>query len=280
MLIAIAVSCLIAGLLYSYLSGLQTEVNETQGFVVVAAVDIQKNTVITTEMLKIVPLPAEAIQKDTYTDINEAVGIIAKDAIYAGEQLNKRRLLEDAKMAGFIGTIPSDKRAVAVGITDITGVAGFANPGNFVDVMLVTAKDKKNMITGKILLQDIMLLAVNKNENSETKGNNKEQMATATLAASPEEAVKLAVAQQQGTLYLALRPVHPDKRISLNNEINVYQASDNDRSSSEQVAYKPAPTPPPLAAKDYTPPPSTNAEPSGETISVIRGNSVQSVTTR
>lgn len=281
--IAIIVSVVLAGLVYSYLSGLQTETKETsggvQGSVVVATMDISKNAIVKADMVKMISVDAETIQKDVCRDINDVVGKITNDAIYSGDQINKRRLLDDQKMVGFIGAIPEDKRAVAVSINDVTGVAGFLKPGNRVDIMLVTNADKT--IKGKLLLQDMLLLAINKSHDVDKKEGG-EQMALATFAVSPEEAIRLAVAQKQGELYLSLRPLHPKNRLSIAGEISIYQGgTGNEKARPANAGMPPRRSEP---APNY----GLNAPKKqertrltvGEHVDVIRGNKVESVTTR
>lgn len=285
-LIAVIISVVLAGLVYSYLSSLQSEKREVsseevQNSVVVAAVDIPKNALVTKEMVKLVSIPEGAVQKEACRNLDDVVGTTAKEAIYAGEQINKRRLFEDEKMAGFIGLIPEDKRAVSVPITDVTGVAGFAKPGNYVDVMLVTDKGSDKTLRGKLLLQNMLLLAVNKKETDENKEAIKEQMATATLAATPDEAVRLAVAQKQGEIYLTLRPLHPKNRLAVANEIVIYQGNGNNAAKSAAAPARPAVKPQPPSYSMNQPKVSERPRLSvGEKINVIRGNKVESVTTR
>lgn len=282
--IAIIISVVLAGLVYNYLSGLRSgnkEVSssESQNSVVVATVDISKNALITKDMVKVASLPTEVVQKDACRNIDDVVGTTSKEAIYAGEQVNKRRLFEDAKMAGFIGLIPEDKRAVSVPITDVTGVAGFAKPGNYVDVMLVSDKGDDKAIRGKLLLQNMLLLAVNKSETEEGKEAIKENMATATLAATPDEAVRLAVAQKQGEIYLTLRPLHPKNRLAVASEIVIYQGNSN---GAKNVATTPrvAPRPQPQPSLSKPQPKERPQLSVGERVNVIRGNKVESVSTR
>lgn len=287
-IIAVVISVVLAWLVYSYLSDLQNQNQEVTASnkysVVVATMDIPKNALIKAEMVKVVSVPEEAVQKDACKVVDDVVGLTAKEAIYSGEQVSKRRLLEDEKLAGFIGLIPTDKRAVSIAITDITGVAGFAKPGNYVDVLLVSEKNGNKTISGKILLQNMLLLAVNKDQNTEDKDPSKEGMATATLAASPEESVRLAVAQKQGQLYLALRPLHPSNHLTIASEISIYQGGENNNSSGNMSSVVPHRTPV-TGNYSFTAPRVEQPAPRrelvvGEKINVIRGNTVQSVTTR
>jgi pilus assembly protein CpaB len=192
------------------------------------------------------------------------VGKIAKLKILQGDPLTAQKFFADASMAGFTGSIPADKRAISIAITDITGISGFAKPGDYVDVILINSKSRKNAISGTTILQNVLLLAVNKTNAGKTADSNKESMATATLALAPADTLRLAVSQSQGTLYLALRPFKPQNGFVPTSEFLAYQ-------------YEPAAEPQQSAAADYAVPPPV---PSAHSIPVIRGNSVSTVEVR
>ena len=275
-IIAFAASCLVAFMLYFYLAGIEDKHQQTsQPFaeVVVATVDIPERAVISADMLKIVHINQELVQPDAIRDVNEAVGKISRIRILQGDPLTPKKIYSDAKMDGFIGGIPPDKRAISIAITDTTGISGFAKAGDYVDVMLVTDKSQKNAVAGKMLLQNILLLAVNK--STDTAGNKKdstkEQMATATLAVSPEEAIRLAVSQSQGTVYLVLRPVNPTENYVLTTEIIAPQAG---MGTTETAPSPPAAVVPAAPVGQAPSPPEIRPL---HNISVIRGNAMNTV---
>ena len=220
--------------------------------VVVANQDIPQRTVVKAEMLRTVEVPSNAVPAGAVKDIQSAVNKPAAVMILQGDVVTEKKLLADLRMAGFIGMIPPDCRAISISINDVTGVAGFAKPGDYVDVMLINGKNNNGRVSGEILLQNVLLLGLNKTanvhqagapkpevkkedgkekegegeENKEKKNENPsndvkasgEAMATATLAITPEEALKLAVASQQGTVYLLLRPYKPRDMFVLDTE--------------------------------------------------------------
>lgn len=212
-LLAFMVSLLFTLLLYFYLAKLENEQQEKPPLtgVVIAAVDIPEKTVIKSEMLKTVQLPRELSQPDAVSDLTSAVGKAARISILQGDPVTEKKLFGDIRQAGFTGSIPADKRAMSISITDTTGISGFALPGDYVDVMLVTDKAYPNTIAGEMILQNILLLAINKSSavTAGSKDGKAEQMVTATLAVDPAAAVRLAVAQSQGMVYLVLRPLQP-----------------------------------------------------------------------
>jgi len=136
--------------------------------------------------------------------------------------------------------IPKGMRAVSFTINDITGVSGFAKPGDKVDILLVGNKEYPDAMTSKLLLKDVLLLAVNKSSveaqnasaesaentassplSSDTKAPAKKSSATpvsqpavATVAVTPYDAAKLTASAQMGILQLMLRPIGPDSDTS------------------------------------------------------------------
>ena len=179
----------------------------------------------------------------------------------------------DITMAGFTGDIPPECRAISIAITDVTGVAGFAKPGDYVDVMLIAKGEEK--MTGRIVLQDVLLLAINKTTEQKQKatgdgssGDTKKtgdsadsknqsdkksadaakdeaisDLATATLAVLPEDALKLITEAQEGTLYLALRPYKPRDKFTTDTRYIHYSTTKTAKSSGTRTA-TPAPAAP------------------------------------
>ena len=218
LLLAVAVSCLIALFLYFYLSGLEKSKPAAVSKVsnaVVAAVDIPERTVIQPQMLKAVQMPDELLPPGAVAEMQIAVGKTTKTKIFQGDPLTAKKWFADVRQESFTGSIPADKRALSVPVSDITGISGFARPGDYVDVMMISDKVHKNAISGNMIMQNILLLGLNKTgyTGEEQKESKKETMATATLAVAPEEAIRLAAAQMQGMLYLALRPFNPQSTV-------------------------------------------------------------------
>lgn len=222
-LLAFMVSLLFTLLLYFYLAQLEHGRQEKPPLagVIVAAVDIPEKTVIKSEMLKTVQLPQELSQPDAVQDLSSVVGKAARISILQGDPVTEKKLFGDIRQAGFTGSIPVDKRAMSIAITDTTGISGFAQPGDYVDVMLVTDKAYPNTISGEMILQNILLLAINKSSAATTgsKDGKAEQMTTATLAVDPAAAVRLAVAQSQGMVHLVLRPLQPKESFVLTTKL-------------------------------------------------------------
>lgn len=194
--------------------------------VVAATKNIKPRTIIDDKMLTLIQLPEEVVPEGALADINEIVKNPAAVVIMKGDIITKQKLMSDPRMAGFVGMIPPDCRAVSVAISDVTGVGGFAAAGDFVDVMVVTGRKEEGRLVGKFVLQNVLLLGINKSgggadekpadPKNSGEGNiqaAREAMTTATLALTPNDALRLATTAQNGLVYLALRPYKPKEEV-------------------------------------------------------------------
>ena len=204
----------------------------TNATIVVAQKDIAPREIVRENMLKLKEVPANSVPAGAMRRTTDVIGRPAKVGIVEGEVVTGQKLYASAQDAGLSGRIPPDCRAVTVGISEVTGVAGFAKPGDYVDVMLVSSNVEPHKVVSEMVLQNVLLLAINKSADSpssaqpQNKNANQGQqgnqaanqnnnvkavgnLATATLALTPEDSLKLAAKAQLGQIYLALRPFRP-----------------------------------------------------------------------
>jgi pilus assembly protein CpaB len=95
-------------------------------------------------------------------------------------------------------------RAASVRINDVSGVAGFVQPNDSVDV-LVTRQlpNEANAQVTDVLLQNVRVIAID--QEAKNADGTPKVAKTATLEVDPLDAQKLALAQQIGDLSLVLR---------------------------------------------------------------------------
>lgn len=181
--------------------------------VVVAAVDISKNTVIRADMLKTVKLPVKAVLSEVYSDQTDIVGKTVNEDLAAGQQILSSQL----ENTGTVGSgtlaysVKSGMRAVTVGVDDVSGLDGMIQPGDRVDVVarLTTTSGGTATAASSLLLQNVTVLAVDrtmtgKTASSDSGGGYK----TVTLEVLPGDAVRLCFVQDTGSLRLLLRSPH------------------------------------------------------------------------
>jgi pilus assembly protein CpaB len=133
---------------------------------------------------------------------------VTKAAIQRGEPVSEARLAPVGSRAGLSAVIAGGKRAMTVKVNEVVGVAGFALPGNYVDIMVSTQNEgaqanNKDLQISKIVLERILVLAV---AQEASRDELKPKVVNAvTLEVTPEEAEKLDLARSVGALSLVLR---------------------------------------------------------------------------
>jgi pilus assembly protein CpaB len=175
--------------------------------VVVAAVDIEPGNKINTEMLSTLDWPTGAVPQGAFKDIKELQDRVVKVAVVRGEPLLERKLSAPGTLGGLSAVIAEGKRAMTVRVNDVVGVAGFALPGNYVDVMVSAQQDQGHGAEAKqiskTVLERVLVLAVAQEAG---RDDTKPKVVSAvTLELSPEDAEKLDLARSVGTLSLVLR---------------------------------------------------------------------------
>lgn len=231
-LAAVLVFLIIYFILSSIFSDKKEEKPATAAMVPVieASRDIGPQTVITEDMVKAVEVSSNLVPSGALTDKMAVVGKKAGTSIMEGDVITARKLSQ--KAGGFVGLIPEGMRAVSFSVNDVTGVSGFAKPGDKVDILLVTSREGMDRITSKILLKDVLILAVNKSSGTpqpqpqpqktdkDGKGlldgsaprqssSNTSSIGTpsvVTVALTPYDAAKLIASTQIGQLQMLLRP--------------------------------------------------------------------------
>ena len=176
--------------------------------VVVAATDIPLGGKILPNMLNTVDWPRGSIPDGAFHDMQQLQDRVVKVGVLRGEAVLEGKLAPVGTKGGLAAVIAPGKRAMTVRVNDVVGVAGFALPGNYVDVV-VNAQQEQNGKTeesrqiSKTVLENVLVLAVAQEaDRDETKPK---VVSAVTLELSPEDAEKLDLARSVGTLSLVLR---------------------------------------------------------------------------
>jgi pilus assembly protein CpaB len=124
--------------------------------------------------------------------------------------------------------IDQGMRAITLRVNDVLGVAGFVLPGDRVDILLTRQIEKESPLITDVLLQNIKVLGIDQEANQ--KADKPAVVKAVTFEVTTEEAQKLTLASQIGTLSLALRGVatvsiDAVRRIAIG-DLNVGQAND------------------------------------------------------
>lgn len=176
--------------------------------VAVASTEISLGQRLTPEMFKLVDWPASSTPTGAFDDIAKLDGRVVKTSLMRGEPVLEGKLAPLGTKGGLSAVIGEGRRAITVRVNDVIGVAGFALPGNFVDIIVNTQKEgeRNNNVDqniSKIVLERILVLAVAQEVG---RDDTKPRVVNAvTLEVTPEQAEKLDLARSVGSLSLALR---------------------------------------------------------------------------
>jgi pilus assembly protein CpaB len=171
--------------------------------VVVAREDIAPRTKVTSEMVTLIAYPKELITSGAILDVKEVEGHVIMVHLKAKEQIRSADLLAEGQNAGISYDIPEGMRAIAIGADEIKAVGTSVKPGDRVDILATYSEPNTHQETTQMILQNILVLAVNKGE-TETQGKGGAN-SSMTLAVKPEEAELLTAADRAGALRVMLR---------------------------------------------------------------------------
>lgn len=174
--------------------------------VAVAAADLNLGQPLNGSQLRLVSWPSGSVPPGAFEDLKELEGRVVRTSLQRGEPILDAKLAPIGTKGGLSAVINDGKRAITVRVNDVVGVAGFALPGNHVDVIVNTneeAKSAQNGSISKIVLEKILVLAV---AQQVSRDDTQPKVVNAvTLEVTPEQAEKLDVARSVGTLSLVLR---------------------------------------------------------------------------
>jgi pilus assembly protein CpaB len=203
------VIALIAGLAAVFLA---TRWMQSQGGdksrIAVANTDIELGGRISPEMIRMADWPAGSIPAGAYNEASKLEGRVVTVSMQRGEPLTEPRLAPIGTKGGLSAVVPQGKRAMTVRVNDVVGVAGFALPGTYVDVMVNTQneggqRNDRDLSISKIVLERILVLAVA--QEADRDATKPKVVNAVTLELTPGDAELLDLARSVGTLSLVLR---------------------------------------------------------------------------
>jgi pilus assembly protein CpaB len=229
---------------HSYLRNAASHSGEAQAreisTIVVARSEIPFGAPIGFEMVRLQEWPTEALPSEAFVSLEEVLGVNpqeprrARRSIVAGEPIVRNKVSNFGEVT-IADVINPGKRAMAIRVNDVSGVAGFVTPGDRVDVLLTRRLDDGEMMTTTVL-QDIVVRGTDQLADEDQDKPNVARTITAEV--SPEEAQRLALAQQAGTLSLTLRNLATTDRPQLRS----LSVSELSSSTAKQAAARQAPT--------------------------------------
>ena len=185
--------------------------------VVIATRTLDMGLTITDDDVSIRHLLPEMVDIDTvYADAAVVIGRTPRAKILPNEPVRRERLASADAGVGLNALIRKGMRAMTVQVDHQSGVGGFIQPGNYVDVIVTIRPDDQRGRTKwatETILVGIPVLTVAATEPSDDaaegepkrRTNTRRQKPSVTLELTPEHAEKLALAVSKGDIHLVLR---------------------------------------------------------------------------
>ena len=150
---------------HSYLQKMTSPPGEAQAkeiaAIVVARGEIAYGAPISFEMVRLQEWPQEAVPPEAFTSLDDLLGASnqeprrARRSMVAGEPVLRNKVSDFGEKVTIADLIDPTKRAMAIQVNDVSGVAGFVTPGDRVDILLTRRLNNDDMMTTTVL-QDIV----------------------------------------------------------------------------------------------------------------------------
>ncbi|EFL50238.1 Flp pilus assembly protein CpaB [Solidesulfovibrio fructosivorans JJ]] len=240
--------------------------------VLVAARAIPKGARLDAAMLRLKPYEAEAVPGGALRAVAEAEGRVAARDISKDDPITPDKLMaKGVTRGGLDAAVAPGKRAVTVKGTKVMGSGGLVTPGSRVDVVVTYSRPgKQEEKVSKVILENIPVLATGTELEPRIGKDGREELASTdsfTLMVTPEEAERLALAADLGSMHMALRKPGDD---------DVVKTPGADVAGSLE-AFAAAPAGPPTSPLEGAP---DEAEPEegGYSVEIIRGTERERIT--
>jgi pilus assembly protein CpaB len=200
--------------------------------VLVAARDIVPGTILGPDDIRWEPWPEKLVDERFIVQPvqveNQAAGAdpqqefidrIARRSIMAGEPMSRDMVIKQGDSGVTAANIAKGMRAISINVTPPQGVAGLVLPNDRVDVLMnISVRDLVGIVgwkdvvlrySAETIMKDVRVVAINQKLAHDPKQGVAEPGNLVTLEVTPEQAERLLVVQQAGTLSLALRSLVP-----------------------------------------------------------------------
>jgi len=196
----------------AYLTGQQQKaVQGGTTKVAVAAVPMAFGTDITADKVRFVDYPNSSIPPGSFISaaqlLPEGKKRFALLPIGINEPVLATKISAEGQGASIAALLTDGMRAATVRIDDVSGVAGFVQPNDTVDILITRTAAGGTQGGGTqvtdVLLQNVKVMAID--QEAKNSDGTPKLARSATFEVAPLDAQKLALAQRIGSLSLVLR---------------------------------------------------------------------------
>ncbi len=196
--------------------------------VLVAARDIAPGTVLAPDDIRWEPWPENLIderfvvqpaqvekQSKGADPQQEFLDRIARRSIMAGEPMSHEMVIKQGDTSVTAANIAKGMRAITIQVSPPEGVAGLVLPNDRVDVLMtVSVRDLVGLVgwkdvvlrsSAETIMKDLRVVAINQKLSHDPKEGVAQPGNLVTLEVTPDQAERLRVSQETGSLSLVLR---------------------------------------------------------------------------
>ena len=230
------------------------EVQVATTHAVVARESLGVGTVVTAAHVQLIPWPEAAPVQGGFANVDEVVGRGLIAAVVSNEPITESKLAPREAGGGLPPLITPGMRAMSVKVNDVIAVAGFAAQGHRVDVLVTMRSGQESM--SRVVVSNVQILSAGTQiDQQKAREGTAVPSNVVTLLVTPQDAERIALAQNDGQIMLALRnplDVEPTKTNGV--RVSALLASPNPAPVTRVVQGRPrvvAP-PPPAPPAPYT----------------------------
>lgn len=171
-----------------------------------AAKDIHDGDRIGPDDVMVVNWSSDQPVPNAYLPVDKAkvIGRVASYPLSNGVLLTENVLGESDSSLGLPHKIPAGFRAFSVRSSEVNDFGGFLYPGSKVDILVSIKAGEKAPARSLSLVQNVIVLATGKQLTPDPAGKPT-SVNVITVLVTPEQAQRIALAQEEGVLYFSLR---------------------------------------------------------------------------
>lgn len=178
--------------------------------VAVATKPLKYGQVLTPKLVKFVNFPKDSAPENSFSTEEALFGDgteqrIVLRVIEPNEVVLKSKVTGFGERATISAQLTPGMRAATIRIDSVSGVAGFLLPNDRVDVFLTRKGAGAEGLSTNVILQNIKVIAVDQFSDQDSKLARVAR--TVTVEVAPDDAQRLALAQQIGRISLSLRQI-------------------------------------------------------------------------
>ena len=207
LIIIALIMCIITGFsVYYYADNLEKNFKIKTVPVVVAIKKIPKYTLVVPEMVTVKQLSQDAVNVLAAKSVNDVSGYITQEDMEPDEQILTSKISEPGKKDNSLFyTIKEGYRALTISSDEITGVAGYINKGDRIDIIaIMIGKDPAALgLTSQMIAENIEVVETGVRSADKVAG----QYSSLTILVKAEDVLKINYTLSEGKCRIILRSV-------------------------------------------------------------------------